>query len=261
MATDRHPGAARRLAHVAIGVGLSALIGASCRTASPPPPEVELDLDAAVTRLSRALPGDLVALYRLRVPSSGGLRLSIATASDEGRVTISEPFGAALSLTAWSGARSAEVFDLRHGCRFMTDDLSGVLGVGNLPLPHMARLLGGRLPAIEGDEIEVRQDGRLRVVGPAWQGLVELADDPLRVVGVEDQSAAAEMRWRVELRDHTSSVPGWLRVRGAEGRWAELELVRLEWNQDADLPPVPELPACGGEPRKRVGSSDPTSES
>ena len=153
------------------------------------------------------------------------------------------------------------MFDLRHGCRFTTDDLSGVLGVGNLPLPHVALLLGGRLPAIEGDQIEIQEDGRLRVAGPAWQGLVELADDPLRVVVVEDQSAGPGSGWRVELRDHTSSLPGWLRVRDTEGRWAELELVRLEWHQEADLPPVPELPPCGGEPRKRIELSDPTSES
>jgi hypothetical protein len=218
------------------------------------------EVAAAVEHLSRALPDDLAALYRLRVKSSGGLRLSVATAADEGRVTISEPFGAALSLTAWSGAAPAEVFDLRHGCRFATDDLSGVLGVGNLPLPHMVRLLAGRLPAIEGDTIEVGNDGRIRVTGPTWRGAVDLEQDPWRVVGVEDLSAGTGAGWRVNLRDHTSSVPGWLRVLGADGRWAELELVRLEWHQGAGLPPVPELPLCAEEPSNRTGRAGKRSE-
>lgn len=252
MATERDP----RSALAATVVFLAVALGAGCRTSSPPRSQPPSDLAEAVRQLSRALPGDLAALYRLRVPSSGGLRLSIVTAAQDGRVTISEPFGAALSLTAWSGSRSAEVFDLRRGCRFAADDLSGVLGVAHLPLPHMVRLLGGRLPAIEGDRIDIQQDGRLRVSGPKWRGLVELASDPLRVVSVEDLSSGDEMGWRVELRDHTSSVPGWLKVWGSDGRWAELELVRLEWPDNAHLPPVPELPVCVGDRRQRSGLSD-----
>ncbi len=261
MATECNPRTANRLAGAALGIVLAATLVSGCRSASPSQPMSSGDVAAAVAHLSRALPGDLAALYRLRVPSSGGLRLSIATAGDEGRVTISEPFGSALSLTAWSGVRSAEVLDLRKGCRFTTDGLSGVLGIGNLPLPHVVRLLAGLLPVIEGDRIDIQEDGRVRVAGQVWQGLVELADHPMRVVAVEDLSGGPGMGWRAELRDHTSSVPGWLRVRGREGRWAELELVRLEWHRGAALPPVPELPSCEEEPPGRRGRSDPTTES
>jgi hypothetical protein len=77
---------------------------------------------------------------------------------------------------------------------------------------------------------------------------------------VEDLSGDRGGGWRVELRDHSSSVPGWLRVRGANGRWAELELVRLEWHQDAGLPPVPELPPCAEGRRKPRGVPDPPQE-
>lgn len=258
MTTDRNRSAVHRLTRkLAVGVGLLATLGPGCRTGVPASTLSTDELVAARTHLTRALPGDLAALYRLRVPSSGGLRLAIVTAADDGRVTISEPFGSALSLTAWSGFDSAEVFDLRRGCRFRTDDVSGVLGVGNLPLPQMARLLAGRLPAIEGDRIETRGDGRLRISGSAWEGLAEIRDDPFRVVGVEDLSGGKGGGWQVELRDHTSSVPGWLRVQGAEGRWAELELVRLEWHQKAELPTVPEFPPCEGGRPEPSGVSDP----
>jgi hypothetical protein len=260
MTTERSPRGARRLAWVAIVAGLLTTFGSGCRSAAPAPAMTSEHLAAATSHLARSLPGDLAALYRLRVPSSGGLRLSIATAADEGRVTISEPFGSALSLTVWSGVGSAEVFDLKEGCRFTTDDLSGVLGVGDLPLPQLVRLLGGRLPAIEGDRIEIQGDDRLRVSGSVWQGLVEIADDPFRVIGVEDLSGDRGGGWRIELRNHSSSVPGWLRVRGASRRWAELELVRLEWHQDAELPPVPELPPCAEGRRKPRGTPEPLQE-
>ncbi len=247
MTTEWGSGTAWRLACAALGAVLLATFGSGCRSAAPAPSITQDRLATAATHLARALPGDLAALYRLRVRSSGGLRLSVTTAADDGRVTISEPFGSALSLTAWSGVGSAEVFDLDEGCQFTTDDLSGVLGVGNLPLPQLVRLLAGRLPAIEGDQIEIQGHGRLRVSGSKWEGVVEIADEPLRVVGVEDLTGGEGDGWQVELRDHSGSVPGWLRVRGAHGRWAELELVRLEWHEDAELPPLPKMPACGGE--------------
>jgi hypothetical protein len=197
------------------------------------------------------LPGNLAALYRLRVPSSGGLRLSVLTAGSNGRVTISEPFGSAVSLTAWSGGSWSEVFDLREGCRFATEDLSGVLGVTTLPLPQAVRLLGGRLPAVADDRVEPSSPRQLRVDSRSWRGLVTLAPGPWRVIAVEEIPPQGRPGWRAQLRDHSVSVPGWIRVKGADGRWAELELVRLEWPAARELPPTPELPQCGGVPASR----------
>ena len=205
-------------------------------------------------------PGNMAALYRLRVRATGGLRLSVLTVWDAGRVTISEPFGSAVSLTAWQGLSHPMVFDLRERCRFTTNDLSGVLGVSNLPLPQAIRILAGRLPALEGDRIEVSADGRLRVIGARWSGLVTVATDPWRVVAVEDITEGEGNGWRVELRDHAVSIPGWLRVRGDDGRWAELELTRLQWNTTTELPPfrisILATDRAGGRRyRKTLGSS------
>ncbi len=225
-------------------MGCVLLAALACRTASSPPPLERRQLETARKELARPLPGNLAALYRLRVPSSGGLRLSVLVVGDQGRVTISEPFGSAVSLTSWSGSSTPEVYDLKEGCRFTTHDLSGVLGVGNLPLPQAVRLLGGRLPAVEGDTVEPADDGRLWVVAPRWTGKVTVASDPWRVVRVED-TTDGDPAWSAQLRDHTSTVPGWIRVKGVDGRWAELELVRLEWTTATELPPAPELPPCG----------------
>jgi len=175
-------------------------------------------------------------------------------------VTISEPFGSAVSLTAWSGTTPPTVFDLQQGCRFVTDDVSGVLGVGSLPLPQAVRLLGGRLPTVEGDRVEILEDGRLRVEGDRWHGLVVLDDDPWRVTAVEDLSAGEGRGWRARLRDHTSSLPGWLRVTGVEGRWAELELVRLEWDSVDELPEVPDVPWCPRPSSQQGGKAGPSSD-
>jgi hypothetical protein len=218
-----------------------------CRSTTPEVGSADSALEDARSTLLRSLSGDMAALYRLRVPSSGGLRLSVLTAADQGRITISEPFGSAVSLTAWSADSPPEVFDLRERCRFTTDDLSGVLGVGNLPLPQAVRLLAGRLPAVGGDTVEIEADGRFRVISPSWTGLVTVAPDPWRVTVVEELPGDGRQGWRLRLKDHTLSVPGWLRVKGSDGRWAELELVRLEWSAAAELPEVPELALCGSE--------------
>jgi hypothetical protein len=229
-----------------------------CRTASTGQTFTHEELLVARSELTRPISGNLAALYRLRIPSSGGLRLSVLTLADNGRVTISEPFGSAVSLTVWSGAAPPVVFDLRKGCRFITSDVSGVLGVGSLPLPQAVRLLGGRLPATEADLVELRQDGRLRVSSETWQGLVTVTDDPWRVTAVEDLSSEQERSWRVQLRDHTGSVPGWLRVRGADGRWAELELVRLEWDTTEELPTILDLPWCRDSSPRNGGTDNVT---
>jgi len=221
---------------------VAALVLASgCQSTTPPP--TASDLEAARLRLSRPLSGDPVALYHLRVPSSGGLRLSLLTSGEAGRLTVSEPFGSAVSLTAWIGGEPATFYDLRRGCRLEGVSLARALGVAALPLPEAVRLLGGRLPAVVGDRVSVRPDGRLLVEGKDWSAEVEVAPDPWRVVSVAE-GTAGDGGWKIELGDHTASVPGRVYVRREDGRWAELELIRLEWRNGGELPPLPELPFC-----------------
>jgi hypothetical protein len=201
-------------------------------------------LDEGVARLNRPLPGDLAALYRMRVAKSGGLRLAVAATDEAGRLTISEPFGSAVSLTAWQAEAPTVFFDLREGCRREVRDLAEVLGVGALPLAEATRLLGGRLPAVAGDLIEVGSDGEVVVTGLGWAAAVRLAAGPWRVVEVEERTTDGERGWRIELDDHTSSVPGRIRIVHPDGRWAELDLARLEWPNALELPDLPELPLC-----------------
>ena len=220
-------------------IALVALIG--CRSAVPPPGAA--DLEEARLRLSRPLPGNPTALYHLRVPSSGGLRLSMLTSGEAGRLTVSEPFGSALSLTAWAGVGPSTFFDLRQGCRLEAADLKQILGIAAMPLPQAVRLLGGRLPAIDGDRISIRSNGRLFVEGAGWKALIEVVPEPWRVMSVAEEKAGGG-GWKIELGDHTASVPGVVHVQRENGRWAELELVRLEWKAANDLPPLPEMPEC-----------------
>lgn len=217
-------------------------VAAGCATA-PPPPVDPARLDEGVARLGRPLPGDLAALYRLRVARTGGLRLALAATGDAGRLTISEPFGAAVSLTAWQVGRPTVFYDLREGCRQEVRDLAEVLGVGALPLPEAARLLGGRLPAGAGDRVEATESGDLVVHGEGWAATVRLAADPWRVVEAVERRPGGG--WRIELGDHTSSVPGRIVLEHPDGRWAELELSRLEWPDALELPALPDLPQCG----------------
>jgi len=194
--------------------------------------------------LARSLPGDPAALYRLQVPSTGGLRLVVRTSGGQGRLTVSEPFGSAVSLTAWTASDPPVFFDLQEGCRLDTADMSQVLGVRALPVPAAVRLLGGRLPTEAGDSVSVRRDGRLVVEGRGWTAVVTIEPDPWRVVSVEEGRADGARGWRIDLSQHTSSVPGFLRVEQGSGRWAKLELVRLEWKDGDDLPALPDLPLC-----------------
>jgi hypothetical protein len=204
---------------------------------------VPLDLEAAIERLWRPLSGDPAALYRLRVSSSGGLRMALLTSGEEGRLTVSEPFGSAVSLTAWTGSKPPTFFDLRERCRLDAADLEMVLGVGAMPPPQAVRLLGGRLPAANGDRVTAGEDGQILVEGRGWAARVTVAPDPWRVISVEE-IGDRKGRWSLELDDHTLSVPGRVRVENRDGRWAELELVRLEWNQGGDLPALPALQPC-----------------
>lgn len=220
---------------------LIAVAIAACRTTVPQLAIV--DLERAIEQLSRPLTGDMAALYRLRVASSSGLRMSVLTSGEHGRLTVSEPFGAAVSLTAWTGSEPPTLFDLRKGCRVETADFERALGVAAMPLPQAVRLLSGRLPAIADDWVTARGDGLILVEGQRWAALVSVAADPYRVVSVE-QAGQRDGGWRLELDDHSLSVPGFIRVRNTDGRWIELDLVRLEWSQSNELPPCPELPLC-----------------
>jgi hypothetical protein len=232
--------------------GLSSIVMASllllgfagCRSAVSETTPV--DLVAAIERLSRPLSGDPAALYRLRVSSSGGLRMAVLTSGDEGRLTISEPFGSAVSLTSWTASQPPTFFDLRKGCRLESSDLERALGVAAMPLPQAIRLLVGRLPATSEDRVTAREDGRILVQGRTWAALVDVAADPYRVVSVEEHGGR-DRGWSFELRDHSLSVPGFVRVKNPDGRWAELDLVRLEWSERGELPPRPDLPPCGAE--------------
>jgi hypothetical protein len=218
---------------------------AGCRSAVRE--SAPVDLVAAIEKLRRPLSGDPAALYRLRVSSSGGLRMAVLTSGDEGRLTISEPFGSAVSLTSWTASQPPTFFDLRKGCRLESSDLERVLGVAAMPLPQAVRLLVGRLPATSEDRVTAREDGRILVEGRDWAAVVDVAADPYRVVSVEEDGSR-DRGWRFRLRDHSLSVPGFMRVENADGRWAELDLVRLEWSERGELPPRPDLPPCGAEP-------------
>jgi hypothetical protein len=169
--------------------------------------------------------------------------MSILTSGEDGRLTVSEPFGAAVSLTSWSGSQQPTFFDLREGCQIQAADLEQALGVAAMPLPQAVRLFVGRLPATGDDWVVPREDGRILVEGSRWAALVTVVADPWRVVSVEEISARGR-GWRFELSEHSLSVPGFVRVENAGGRWAELELVRLEWSKDGELPPPLDLPIC-----------------
>jgi len=220
---------------------------AGCRSAAPE--TVPVDPNMAIERLNRPLSGDPAVLFRLRVSASGGLRMSVLTSGENGRLTVSEPFGAAVSLTSWSGPQQPTFFDLRKGCQIWATELEQVLGVAAMPLPQAVRLFAGRLPATDDDWVTPREDGRILIEGLRWAALVTVAAEPWRVVTVEQVDAQGR-GWRFELSDHSLSVPGFIRVENADGRWAELKLVRLEWNEGGELPATPDLPLCTDEPKR-----------
>jgi hypothetical protein len=205
------------------------------------PTAVELE------QLRRPLQGDPAALYRLRIPATGGLRLALLVAGERGRMTISERFGSAASITSWVGRGESTVYDLREGCRIVGADVSDLLGVTALPMPQAVRLMVGRLPALPEDVVWVRPDGRVVVDGGRWTALVTLRPDPWRVVEVRD-GADPDSGWRITVSDHSSTVPSELRIRKPGGRWAELDLVRLEWKERNELPALPDLPVCVASP-------------
>jgi len=231
---------------------LVVLTGWGCRSTAP---SKTVAWDDGVTVLEGPLPGDPAALYRLRSGGSGWLRLSVLTRDGAGRMTVSGTFGGALSLVAWDRTGAATVADLKKGCRVAVSDASAVLGLARLPLPQAVRLLGGRMPHSRSSRTVPLGGGMYRVEGTGWSCRVRLASEPWRVVRVE--GPAATPRWSVELSRHTGSLPGRLEITAPSGRHVVLELVRLEWNTGAALPPLPELPPCRRQELSRSGSRPP----
>jgi len=196
--------------------------------------------DEAVQTLSRPLPDAMAALYRMRVPSTGGLRLAVvARPGVGGRMTVSEPFGAAVLVAGWDGAGEATVFDLDAGCRLKRWQARAEVGFGDLPLDRVVRLLGGRLPALSSDQFLPAGDGEIDITTATWTARAVVAPDPWRVVAVSTSGLT------VELERHTSSLPGRLRVIGDDREPLDVVLVSLKWEAPEDLPPLPDLPECG----------------
>jgi len=230
--------AALLLAIVACGTG--------CATTQSETVVDQAGLDEAVSVLSRPLPGELAALYRMRGSKTGGLLLSVIAAGDDGRLTISKPFGSAVSLTAWMADGPTLFFDMDEGCRREVEDLREVLGLGAPPMDQAVRLLGGRLPAMPGDTVTTGADGLIEISGAGWAAWVRVVPGPWRVVEVDARGTGSDGGWRMELKAHTNSVPEVVRLTNADGRWIELKLSRIEWPDQASLPALPEFPPCGG---------------
>jgi hypothetical protein len=213
---------------------------AGCRSTLPLlPPE---QLAAAAAELREAQPVEARALYRLQVPASSRLRLALVSGPHGGRLSVSEPFGALLSVTAWSRGEPPRLYDLEAGCRLDRADLAAILGVPSLPVAQAVQLLAGRLPALAQERVEATADGRLRVAGAGWSALVTVQAAPWRVVRVEEGSSDG---WSVALGRHEGAVPGWVSVERAEGRHVVLELIRMERGAVGALPKLPDLPPCG----------------
>jgi hypothetical protein len=169
--------------------------------------------------------------------------MALLTSGPDGRLTISESMGAAVSVTAWSGSGGGFFYDMREGCRLESADLSRVLGIGAMPLPQAVLLLGGRLPATTSDSVRPASDLTLLVEGDRWAAEVTLASEPWRVTAVREV-AKGHHGWSIVLGNHTGSVPGTLRLETSQRRWAELELIRLEWHDGGPMPALPLLPWC-----------------
>jgi hypothetical protein len=169
--------------------------------------------------------------------------MALLTSGPEGRLTISESMGSALSVTAWSGSGGGYFYDMREGCRLESADLSRVLGIGAMPLPQAVLLLGGRLPATTADSIVPISELKVLIEGDRWAAEVALASEPWRVMTVREVTKGSH-GWSIVLGNHTGSVPGTLRLETSQRRWAELELIRLEWHEDGRLPPLPVVPWC-----------------
>jgi len=236
----------RAAGRAAAALVAASLAGLGCRSAPPAAPSLApSQLEEARAALVRPLPGDMAALYTLRVPKAGSLRLSVLSLGGAVRMSASEPFGSTLAIAASTPDGRRWLLDLREGCRLDGVEASSGLGLPGLPLDRAARLLAGRLPTAAGDAVEPGGNGDLVVSGDGWRARVGVAPDPWRVVTVADaRPAAGGPSWRVSVSDHTLSLPREIRVDRADGDWAELELVGLEWNTVDALPALPDLPPC-----------------
>jgi hypothetical protein len=231
----------RPLRTAATAAAVIALVGVfGCRTSAPEFAPAELE--SARAQLMLPLKGDPAALYRLRVPTAGGLRMAMLTSGSAGRMTISESMGSAISVTAWSGGGGGFFYDMREGCRLESADLGRVLGIGAMPLPQAVLLLGGRLPATAGDTVTPTDKSHFLIRGEGWAADVKLASEPWRVMTVHE--VGNKPGWSIVLGNHTGSVPGSVRLNTSNRRWAELELIRLEWHEGGELPPLPDVPWC-----------------
>ncbi len=193
--------------------------------------------------LGRPLADDLAAQYKLRVPRSSGLKASIRTLGDRGRLGITDPFGEVVSIASWQADELGELYDFKDGCRVPRVNLDAVLGAGRLPLAEAILLLAGRLPAKDGDRVSITSDGELEVVGLDWSARVAVAADPWRVVEVRAVTRG-EPAWRISLADHDGPVPTEIRIDRSDGDWARLKLVRLVFTNGGALPPLPDLELC-----------------
>jgi len=232
--TDPTPRRAATMAAVVVVMVLS-----GCATA----PRVSVDptrMAEAEAAFNAPLPGELAVLYRMRIPRSGSLSLTVITDGASGRWTISEPFGSAVSMTAWNHAGDTLLYDMEVGCRRPVEDLREVVGIDAFPMTQAARLLAGRLPAAPGDRVVVTGGGEFEIHGDGWGVTAYVTADPWRVVEVRPLRG----RWRIMLEEHEGSVPRRIRVKAGRGRWAELELSRIEWPEEVSLPALPAFPAC-----------------
>ena len=236
--------ASRSRSLVSAVVGLVAVVGTSCQTSTG----VMLDpsrVEAGISALSGPTQADLAALYRVRGRAAGSLRLTVLTHGDEGRFSLSETMGSALSVAAWGGGGRTTLYDLREGCRLSGAGAAEVFGFQALPLPQAARMLAGRLPATADDLVSVRADGRVLVAGTGWEAVVTVMPDPWRVTRVAAAgSGGADSSWVIEVSQHAGSMPIEVEAVAADGRWVRLAAVRVEWRRTDDLPPLPELPPC-----------------
>ncbi len=220
-------------------VAFAAGLAAGCVTITAPR-AVRLgsaDLAVGIEQLEVPLPGNFSALYRMRVAATGGLRLTVVERGGAGRLVVSKPFGGAVALASWDGD-AARLFDLEQGCEDDTARAGGIVGLGVLPLRQVPRILGGRLPQGKVD-IADRDRREVLIHGDGWSCRAVLGAQPWRVLSLELPDGTT-----AKLSRHTSSVPGALKVVNSAGDWVGLELTRLEWNSDAELPPLPNLDVC-----------------
>ena len=191
----------RRLALLAAAGCL--VLGGACRTTGDRPAIDAAALADARAALTGPLPGGLSALYHLRVPSSGALRLAVLERGGAGRLTVSEPFrGRGVGDLVGGGAAVARLRPARRLLARRREAAAG-LGVTAMPLPQAVRLLGGRLPATAGDRVVERPGVGFEVVGDGWRALVTVAPEPWRVTAVDELAPPGAAGWRVRLRDHT----------------------------------------------------------